>query len=333
MVMRTEPFPTLYRLVLLVIGAATVASGVQAAEPLYVKNLSPVAGLFGLPSQRNAATGPAGSFALAAHTSIASHYVEEARPDEALNFDGETIRIALEMRYAVAENWDLQLEVPWLDHSGGNLDSLIDNWHDFWGMSDGGRSNVPQDVLDYRYRGSDSFDLQDDSSGLGDSTLSLSWRFYQKEASSAALAVGYKFATGDEDDFTGSGADDAFLALRFSGDQLSDLPLRWHGQLGYLHAGKSDVIANSQERDLWFAGLTVDWMINPAWSLIGQLDAHAAPTNSGIDGLGEDAIMLTVGGRWRFAEHWAVDISVVEDVQVETAPDVTFQASLRYSGN
>jgi hypothetical protein len=304
----------------------------QAQEPLYVKNLSPVAGLFGLPSQRNADIGAAGSFDLAAHTSIASHYVAEARGQEALNLDGETLRVALEMRYALADNWDLQLEVPWLDHSGGNLDSLIDNWHDFWGMPDGGRSDAPQDVLDYRYQGADSFDLRDDSSGLGDSTLSLSYRFYQRKAASAALALGYKFATGDEEDFTGSGADDAFVAVRFSGDHLADLPLRWHGQAGYLHAGKSDLIANSQERDLWFAGLTVDWLISPAWSLIGQLDAHAAPTNSGIDGLGEDAIMLTVGGRWRFAERWAVDISVVEDIQVETAPDVTFQASLRYTG-
>ncbi len=125
----------------------------QAQEPLYVKNLSPVAGLFGLPSQRNADIGAAGSFDLAAHTSIASHYVAEVRGQEALNLDGETLRVALEMRYALADNWDLQLEVPWLDHSGGNLDSLIDNWHDFWGMPDGGRSDAPQDVLDYRYQG------------------------------------------------------------------------------------------------------------------------------------------------------------------------------------
>ncbi len=323
----------LSRHALTVLAAAILSSGAQAQEPLYVKNLSPVAGLFGLPSQRNADIGPAGSFGLAAHTSIASHYVSEVRGNEALNLDGETLRVALELRYALTDNWDLQLELPWLDHSGGDLDSLIDNWHDFWGMSDGGRSRAAQDLLDYRYQGSDTFDLRDASSGMGDSTLSLSYRLYHDKAASAALVAGYKFSTGDEDEFTGSGSDDAFVALRFSGDHLADLPLRWHGQLGYLRAGQSELIAHMQERDLWFAGLTVDWLITPAWSLIGQLDAHAAPTDSGIDGLGEDAIMLTVGGRWRFAERWTVDISVVEDVQVETAPDVTFQASLRYRAN
>lgn len=307
-----------------------LTTGAIANEPLYVKNLSPVAGLLGLPSQRNADIADAGSFDLALHGSVASHYVSESNSDEYLNLDGETLRVAIEVRYALADNWDAQLEVPWLDHSGGNLDSLIDSWHDLWGMSDGGRSNAPQDVLDYRYQGGDNFSLQDDASGLGDISLSLSHRFYGDDESSAAVVLGYKFGSGDEDEFLGSGADDVFLALRFSGDHGDDLPLRWHGQLGYLHAGQSDVIANIQEQDLWFAGLGVDWKINAAWSLLGQLDAHAAPTDSDIDGIGEAAIMLSVGGRWRFAQAWALDFSLIEDVQVETAPDVTFQASLRY---
>jgi len=37
-----------------------------------------------------------------------------------------------------------------------------------------------------------------------------------------------------------------------------------------------------------------------------------------------------VGGRWRFARHWSAELSVIEDIRVQTGPDVTFQASLRY---
>lgn len=306
------------------------AQGVLAAEPLYVKNLSPVAGLLGLPSQRSADIAPAGRFDLALHGSVASHYVSEATAAEFLNLDGETLRLALEARYAIADNWDLQVEVPWLEHSGGSLDSVIDSWHDFWGMSDGGRSDAEQDLLDYRYSGPDSFSLVDDGSGMGDTSLALSYRFYGDESASAALVAGYKFATGDEDQFLGSGADDAYLALRFSGDHGSALPLRWHGQLGYLHAGESELIANVQEQHLWFAGLAADWRIAEHWSLLGQVDAHAAPADSDIKGIGEAAIMLSVGARWRFAERWALELSLVEDIQVETAPDVTFQASLRW---
>ena len=63
-----------------------------AVEPLYVKNLSPVAGLLGLPSQRDADTAAAGSLSAALH-SIASHYVLDSSTDEYLNLDGETLRV------------------------------------------------------------------------------------------------------------------------------------------------------------------------------------------------------------------------------------------------
>jgi Protein of unknown function (DUF3187) len=300
-------------------------------DPLYAKNLSPVAGLFGLPSARAAGTVAGGANLFAVHSSVASHYIEETEGAEILNLDGETLRLALEWRYGLADNWELQLEVPWLDHSGGQLDSLIDNWHDFWGMSDGGRSNGPRDVLSYRYSSPEaSFLLEDDASGLGDISLSLNHAFYRDDDAVASVTLGYKFATGDEDEFLGSGGDDLFVALRFSGEHLADLPLSWHGQLGYLRAGDADVLADRQEQDLWFAGLGLDWQVAQRWSLLAQLDAHAAPADSEIAALGDEAVWLTVGARWRFAANWSADLSLIEDVRVETAPDVTFQASVRY---
>jgi hypothetical protein len=314
-----------------VIVGVLLAPAALASEPLYVRNLSPVAGLFGLPSQRDAATLGRSELALALHGSVASHYVNESNANEILNLDGETLRFALELRYGLAQDWDLQLELPWVEQSGGDLDSAIDNWHDFWGMSDGGRSSAPRDVLDYRYLSADGqFSLQDDTSGMGDISLALSHAFYRDQDSVLSVALGYKAGTGEEEEFLGSGADDVYIALRFSGEQMSNLPLSWHGQAGYLRAGDSDLLQGVQERNLWFAGLSADWRISQNWSLIAQLDGHAAPMESELTGVGEDAAIGTLGARWYFAPRWSVEISVVEDIRVETAPDVTFQASLRY---
>ena len=73
---------------------AAVATGpLWASEPVYVKNMSPVANLFGLPAQRSAEA--AAGLQAALHTSIANNYVLEIRDQEAVNFDGETIRLAL----------------------------------------------------------------------------------------------------------------------------------------------------------------------------------------------------------------------------------------------
>ena len=118
--------------------------------------------------------------------------------------------------------------------------------------------------------------------------------------------------------------------MRFSGAHLTDLPLYWHGQVGYLRAGDSDLLDGIQQQDLWFAGLSLDWRLNERWSLLAQLDGNAAPTNSDITAIGDSAGTFTGGVRWRFLPGWSVDFSLVEDIVVETAADVTFQASLRY---
>jgi hypothetical protein len=304
------------------------------SEPLYVKNYSPVASLLGFPVQRSAQTAPAGEFAFALHGSVSNYYINDASANEFLNLDGETGRVALELRYSLLDALDVQLEVPLLNISGGDLDKLIDDWHDVWGMPDGGRPSVPRNLLDYRYanRAGAGFSLQDSASGLGDISLSLDYAFYRRDHSAVSLLVGYKFASGDDDDFLGSGGDDVFAGLRFSGAHLSDLPLYWHGQVGYLHAGDSDLLEGIQEQDLWFAGLSLDWMLSQRWSLLAQIDSHAAPTSSNFTALGDDAAMFSVGARWRFSPGWSVDVSVVEDILVETAADITFQASLRYRG-
>lgn len=303
----------------------------EVSEPLYVKNLSPVAALFGLPSQRSASTAEPGELGVSLHASVASHFVSDSNRRELINLDGETRRLALELRYGISENWDIQLELPWLDHSGGDLDKLIDDWHDLWGMADGGRSDAPRDVLAYRYaRAEGDLALAEDSSGTGDVSISVSHAFYRTESAAASAVLGYKFGTGEIDDFTGSGADDMYLALRMSGDHLSGLPFTWHGQAGYLRAGKADVIGRFQQRDMWFAGISMDWRFAERWSAIVQLDSHAAPLSSELTAVGDEAFLLSVGARWRFARRWLVDLSVVEDIGVETAPDVAFQASIRW---
>tara|TARA_R110001599_G_scaffold351822_1_gene584708 strand:+ start:37069 stop:38028 length:960 start_codon:yes stop_codon:yes gene_type:complete len=319
----------------MLLSLALYATSSGAYEPLYVKNLSPVTGLLGLPSQRYAGTESKGELGVALHSSIANNYVLDQTSREYLNFDGETLRFALDLRYGLAPNWDLQLEIPWLEQSGGHLDRAIDDWHDLWGMSDGGRSKVPRNLLNYQYSSAlaRGFQLDDDSSGLGDITLALNYAFFRDEDSVVALALGYKFGVGDEDRFLGSGADDQFVALRFSGEHLSSLPLRWHGQLGYLRAGDSELLDGIQDQNLWFAGLSLDWVVAENWSLLAQVDSNAAPTDSGLTALGDTALTLSGGVRWRFAARWSVDTNIVEDIGVETASDVTFQLSLRYSGN
>jgi hypothetical protein len=301
-----------------------------AAEPLYSKNLSPVAGLLGLPSLRAAELAAPGGWQFAVHAGIASHFVVDSNSREAVNLDGETWRLAFDFRYGVAEHWELQLEVPVLSHDGGSLDSLIDGWHDLWGMPDGGRKAVARDRLDYRYASAaGGFELLDSSGGIGDVSVALNRALYRDDSWQLGAGAGYKFASGRERDFLGSGAGDAFAVLR-AARAAPDSRLSWQGQAGYLRAGRSDLLGSAQERDLWFAGVGLEWAWLDSLSLLLQIDSHSAPLDSSLTALGETALLLTTGARWRFSKDWALDLGFSEDIRVETAPDVTFQASLRY---
>jgi Protein of unknown function (DUF3187) len=312
--------------------AVLAALPAGASQPLYVKNISPVSGLLGLPAQRQAQTASVGSMHWNLHGSLASHYVLEESGNEWGTFDGETLRFAAQLQYSPFESWDLQLEIPWLQHSGGFLDSPIESFHDLFDLPDGGRAQVDKDLLNYHYiRDFGSVIALDDSAaGVGDVSLSLNHVFYRKQRLQAGLGLGYKFASGDEDQLLGSGAEDVFATLRLSGVQPFEKPLSWHAQLGYLRAGSMDYLRDIARRDLWYLGFSLDWALWQSVSLLAQLDLHGAPARSELAVLGDEAIMLSLGARWLINPNWSLDLGFVEDARVETAPDIIFQASLRY---
>ena len=299
------------------------------SEPLWVDNLSPLTGLLGIPNQRDAAVEP--GWILSMNSAIASQFIVDQQSDEALFFDGETTRLSLAARLALNERWDVAMTVPYVRQASGFLDGVINDWHAAFGMSDGGRSLYPEDNFAYKYASSGhALNVTEPQDGLGDVSVEVT-RMLQRSGNQAVSAsLGYKFATGDAQSFLGSGAGDTFAALRFSGVHQGDLPITWHGQLGYTWAGESELLGPDQRRHLWFAGLGFDWRLSEHWSFLVQYDGHSAPLFSELTSLGEAAALLSVGARWRAGAQWAIDLSFVEDIRVETAPDVTFQMNVRY---
>ncbi len=300
-----------------------------SSEPIWVENLSPLAGLIGLPPQRSAAIKSGWQFG--SHLAIASHWVVDDSVNETVAFDGETTRWSFDASYGFNDRWSIRVTLPFVQQDAGSLDSTINGWHDVFGMTDGGRSAFPDNQFAYRYQSPDlTIDQRIESRGLGDARVELQQAFYRRADQVAAVVLGYKAASGNEGDWLGSGAGDIYSALRFSGAQRSSLPLTWHGQIGYTRAGDSGVLAPRQEHNVWFAGIGLDWRMTSDWSLLAQYDIHGPVIDSDIEAIGGTAGILSFAVRWRANPHWALDLGFTEDIPVETSPDITFQATLRW---
>lgn len=298
-------------------------------EPLWVENLSPLAQLIAIPSQRSADV--RAGLSLTWHSDVATHFVSQASSDERVFFDGETQKHSLALRWGLSSNWDISATLPVVKHSGGFVDSYVNRWHDFFGMSDGGRSGLPDDLIRYQFDGLNQQAVLDRSvSGQGDVVLEISHVSERQRDLQIAYAVGYKASSGSDSDWTGSGAADSYGVARFSGAHQGNLPLYWHGQVGVSRAGSSPLLGAQQREWIWFTGLSAEWRLGDDWALIAQFDGHGAPSDSTLDALGDPAGMLSFGVRRQLDRQWAVDLSFAEDIIVESAPDIIFQASIHY---
>ena len=237
--------------------------------------------------------------------------------------DGETVDVRVQAERAVGEHFAMRGELAWRQLSGGSLDSLVENWHDLFGLPNGSRDRLPQDALLIEYRAGEStlLRVEDDSSGIADIPLSLGYQLTASERGAVATWLTIKVPTGKAEDLTGSGAVD--VALSLAGErQLSD---RWQlfGQANVAWLGKGDVLEDLQQD---FAGSLLAGTTWHAWrglELTAQLEANTAVLDTGTD-LDGDAVVLTLGGRYRTNSGWVWDFGFSEDLQVNASPDIVF---------
>jgi hypothetical protein len=301
------------------------------ADPLYARNLAPVAGLIGFPVLRGAPVLAAGTYVLELNASAANTQSTDSSDNEVILLDGETWRLAPRVRYGFAGGWELEAEVPWQRNSGGELDALIENWHEIFALPNGDRDELPRDQLFYGYRGPGAdFSHTGTAGGIGDASLALVKEVWRTQQSALSLRTSVKFATGDEGDWLGSGSEDYALGLNITHAPALESPWLWHAQLGYLRAGKAGQLGDMQERNLWFGGVGMEWRAWQKLHLKLQIDSHAAPADSSLDQIGATSVQVTAGASWVPGPHWEFDFSFSEDIAVDTAADIVFQFGLRF---
>ncbi len=255
---------------------------------------------------------------------ISSHSVGEIRGDEELLLDGESWRQAIRLRMRLGSRLEAGLEIPWLRHSGGSLDELIDNWHSTFGLPEGIRDQRPTDELAFSYQSAKgALDFRRARSGIGDVRLSGGYLLSRDESRSVALRLGVELPTGDAGKLTGSGGTDVSLGIAW---QRSAPGGRWTTELagGVIRFGGSELPV-PEIRD-WGAWLQAGagWELSPRIELSAGIQAASSPIDSRLTTYRDGSLMLSLGAVIGLGADYRLTLGFTEDISIESAPDIIF---------
>lgn len=320
-----------------VAAALAMLPPVAAAQALNDHDNGPLTGIFGFPNSTegaNLASKGRGGWSAAAVTS--SHSIVKLTEDEWLKLDGETTRLSVTYSRGITERLELGLELPYVFHESGNLDSIVSGWHELFGLPTGARDLLANDLIDFEYsdRSGAEVDLYRSSNGIGDIRLLGGWRLFGSERSSTALRFSVKFASGDSASLHGSGGTDFSIGIAGDHDALWGLQrLNGFYRLSGTHLGEPEFLRERYRAFVARASGGLGYRLTESMELRAQAALRGSVYDSEINALGTNAVMLSFGANFRLSESYRLALGVAEDVNVSTMPDVTFVVTLDYAGN
>lgn len=320
---------------LLVCGLPAAASALEII-PFQSSNQSPLIRVYGLPAIESATVVPTGRFQGTLTADITNNFAPGLSSTDSVMLDGETYRFNLAARYGIAPGFQVGIDIPYLANGGGFLDGFIEGFHDTFGLSQGMRKSYPRNRLLYQYtrNGVTKVLVNDSSSGIGDIRLSGAWQLYHDGSAApraVALHASIKLPTGNSNRLFGSGSSDFALWLTASDDYRLPLGhLTLYGAAGGMAMTDGDVLGDQQRNFAAFGSLGIGWSPLRWLALKVQANAHTSfYTGSSLDQVNSGSVQLVSGGTIGFTEDTFLDLAVVEDVTVDTAPDVVFHFALR----
>lgn len=317
-----DRYPMLYQSLCALLLSAVLPAA-SATDFFAVRNDSQLARAVPLPELAPRAP-EAGQLDFGASLDLISEFSDLEAPGERFRADGEILKLALSTsgRFSERSFWSVRL--PLLHQGGGFMDRIIVDWHDFFGLPQGGRDQAPNDQYRFYYErdGEVLLDVQDGGNRLGD--LEIAWHF--EPADDWLLGVQLRAPTGDGDKLSGGGAWGTALWIT---RELRAGPVSGFVSAGSAFNERGDLLPEQQRRVTPFGGAGLGLDIASWLTGLVQVYAHRAPyTQTGIEGLGRDSVQLSVGGIFRLGQSTRLHLLFQEDLGVHASPDFSMQAAL-----
>lgn len=244
--------------------------------------------------------------------------VIEARGDESLRLDGEALRLGVELRRRFG-GWQFSAELPLLATGGGSLDALIENWHGWFGLPNGGRETLPRN--DYRYQylrgGQTRLDLGDARSGIGDLRAGAAYCGDQ-----SCWRTMLQLPSGDAEHLLGGGLG---LAVWYERGYAFGADRRWSGALaaGAAAVRAAGPLESQQRRFLPFGWASIGYALSDGLDAGVQFYLHSPLyRDSELDALSQSGGQLAFGFRYRSSAQVSWWLGMQEDLITESSPDL-----------
>ena len=298
------------------------------ADSFPIRNHNPFLQIFGLPTFQTGELVEPGRLEFGISYDMANDADDADRLTERLVIDVESHVLSLSLRRRVGERFEFGIDVPYVRHSEGFLDSVIYNFHNLVGLPNSTRDG-PDDQyqLFFEREGAVLFDSSTPTSGLGDIQLSAAMKLGK-----ATLRAGVKAPTGDPDKLTGSGATDLSLGI-YGGSvtRFFDRDLSYSGFVGVLALGDGDVMAELQRSAVPYGGAALRWQATKRLALATQLYVQGPYFDINLDELGGTTFQLAFGADIRL-QRMLLRFAIVEDIAAGAAPDFALHLSFRSFG-
>jgi hypothetical protein len=318
-----------YHLVFVFVCLVTAGSARGADDlstPIYWRNTSPFTLTHGLPRARPAAIIAPAQHQFAVSFEVANSFTRKQTTRLDAQVDGETSLISIDWRLGFGDGYEVGVEIPWLRHHTGHLDTLIDHYHDISGLPEKDRGKFPKNQLNFlwRYDGVTLVSVQNEIRGVGDIRINIGRQLSESADKSLAIRGEIKLPTGEAKDLTGSGAADVSLSLvQSSQSELFSIPLTIHLGGGLLYMGQGDVAPDLQKRAAVFGFTSVAGRPGDKWSVVGQLDLHSALYETDHSLPGSWSLQGGVSIRRSIGDRWMSELVIYEDLRPGSATDFT----------
>ena len=303
-------------------------------KPFASHNQSPLIHSFGLPNVEGGRIAKRGKFSISSTLILASNSTNAANQNEIVYFDGEMARLDLSAKYGITKRFEIGLNLPFINHSGGFMDSSIDDFHNTLGLPSGARANTPRGQMFYTYVRNEKslINFNENSFGIGDISFELGFKLLNNKTHSMALRTYLKLNNADKRKLLGSGTTD--FSVQFSGQTsgLGPRPAYFFYSLGYLRVGKGSLLEEIQNRNIIFASLGLAVKATSWLAPKIQFDYHSKFYNNSItQELGDYGLQFLLGADFIINEKLILTGGFSEDIKINTSPDFVLHLALNYS--